>query len=124
MLGKLQYLTVTHLDIVYAINLLSQFVAAPRRTHMVAVERVLRFLKCTPGQGILLTAKGPMKLEAYCDADWAGCLDTRQSCTGYLIKVGGSPVSWKSKKQSMVARSSVDAEYRAMATTVSEVIWL
>lgn len=124
LVGKLQYLTVTRPDIVYAVNVLSQFTSSPKHSHMVAVERVLRYLKCTPGQGILLRKEGPLELEAYCDADWAGCPLTRRSCSGYFMSLGGSPVSWRTKKQSVVAKSSAEAEYRAMATVVSEIVWL
>lgn len=81
-------------------------------------------LKGTAGQGILLSAREDFKLEAYCDADWAGCALTRRSSSGYYISLGGSPISWRTKKRSVVARSSAEAEYRAMATTICEVLWL
>lgn len=64
---------------------------------------------------------------AYSDSDWLGCPYSRRSRTGYLLLLGGAPVSWKSKKQSVVSRSSAEAEHRAMATTISEVLcvrWL
>lgn len=76
----------------------------------------------TPGQGILLPKEGSLSLQAYCDADWGGCPLTRRSCTGYMILLGGSPISWKTKRQTIVAKSSAGAEYRSMAATVSEVI--
>ncbi|CAM8942689.1 unnamed protein product [Rhodiola kirilowii] len=100
-----------------AVNTLSKFVAAPRDAHMEAAERVLKYLKATAGQGIMLKASGEFCIEAYSDADWGGCKMTRRSCTGYFISLGESPISWRSKKQSVVARSSAEAEYRAMATT-------
>ncbi|KAJ0886596.1 putative RNA-directed DNA polymerase [Helianthus annuus] len=90
---------------------------------MDAATRVLRYLKSTPGQGIFLPKEGGMNLLSYCDADWLGCPLSRKSRTGYLLSLGGAPITWKSKKQSVVSRSSAEAEYRAMATTVSEVIW-
>lgn len=65
-----------------------------------------------------------MNLIAHCHSDWLGCKFSRKSRTGYLALLGGSPISWKSKKQSVVSRSSAQAEYRAMATTVSEILWL
>ncbi|KAJ0453901.1 putative RNA-directed DNA polymerase [Helianthus annuus] len=123
LVGRLLYLQATRPDITYAVNVFSQFVTDPRQNHMDAAIRVLRYLKSTPGQGILLPKEGGMNLLSYCDADWLGCPLSRKSRTGYLLSLRGAPISWKSKKQSVVSRSSVEAEYRAMATTVSKVIW-
>ncbi|GKV03503.1 hypothetical protein SLEP1_g15792 [Rubroshorea leprosula] len=95
LVGKLLYLTITRPDLSYSI-----------------------------GQGILLSTSSPLHLIAYCDADWAGCPATRRSTTGFYVCLGNSPVSWKSKKQVTVSRSSAEVEYRAMATTASELSWL
>lgn len=124
LVGRLSYLTVTRPDLVYAVNTLCQFSSSPRQSHMQAAERIVRYLKATLGQGILLNTTNQLQLTSYCDADWGGCQMTRRSCTGYLTMLGGSPVSWRSKRQTVVARSSAEAEYRAMASTVSEIIWL
>lgn len=96
----------------------------PRQPHMDAAYRVLRYIKHTPGQGILLPSTGKLELTAFCDADWARCKDTRRSITGYCIMLGNAPVSWKAKKQGTVSRSSAEAEYRSMASTCYEVTWL
>lgn len=122
--GRLLYLQATRPDLTYSVNILSQFVADPRQPHQVALERVLSYLKGTAGMGILLPRKGDLTLNAYCDSDWLGCPYTRRSRTGYLLVFGGAPISWKTKKQSVVSRSSAEAEYRSMASTVSEVIWV
>lgn len=124
LVGRLLYLQDTRPDIAYSVNILSQFVADPRQSHMEAAMRVLRYLKATPGQGILLPRHGGTSLTAYCDSDWLGCPYTRRSRTGYLLLLGGAPISWKTKKQSVVSRSSAEAEYSAMATTVSEILWM
>lgn len=124
LVGRLLYLQATRPDITYAVNILSQFVADPRRNHMEAVNRVLRYLKGTPGQGIRLPRAGEPVLSAFSDSDWLGCPNTRRSRTGYLLMLGGAPISWKTKKQSVVSRSSAEAEYRAMAFTVSEILWV
>ncbi|KAJ0939958.1 putative RNA-directed DNA polymerase [Helianthus annuus] len=118
------YLQVTRPDIAYVVNMLSQFVADPRKNHMNAANRVLRYLNGIVGQDILLPRAGEPVLTAYCDADWLGCPYSRRSRTGYLLLLGGTPISWKSKKQSLVSRSSAEAEYRAMASTVSEILWV
>ncbi|KAD4584722.1 hypothetical protein E3N88_22323 [Mikania micrantha] len=123
LVGRLLYLQATRPDITYSVNVLSQFVAHPRQTHLEAATRVVRYLKTTLGQGIMLPKEGGTQLVAYCDSDWMGCPLTRRSRTGYFLMFGGAPVSWKSKKQSVVSRSSAEAEYRAMAATVSEILW-
>ncbi|GJW31648.1 putative RNA-directed DNA polymerase [Tanacetum coccineum] len=124
LVGRLLYLQATRPDITYAVNVVSQFVADPRQNHSEAAKRVLRYLKGTPGQGILLPRDGPSNLTAYCDSDWLGCPFTRRSRTGYLLILGGGPISWRTKKQSVVSRSSAEAEYRAMASTVGEILWV
>lgn len=124
LIGRLIYLTVTRPDIVYTVNILSQFMHEPRKPHMDAALRLVRYLKDTPGQGILLPAHNKLLLNAYCDSDWASCPMTRRSTTGYCVFLGTSPISWKSKKQKIVSRSSAEAEYRAMALATCELQWL
>ncbi|KAL0561798.1 hypothetical protein IC582_002241 [Cucumis melo] len=121
--GKLIYLTVTRPDITFAVSIVSQFMHAPRTCHMEAINRILRYLKGTPGQGILMKQNSTNTVVGFSDADWAGSCD-RKSTTGFCTFVGGNLVTWKSKKQNVVARSSAEAEYRAMASTASELIWI
>lgn len=96
----------------------------PRQGHMKAVERILRYLKSCPGKGLLFRRSVALTLECFTDADWAGSKDDRRSTTGYCTLLGGNLVTWRSKKQSVCARSSAEAEYRAMAQGVTELIWL
>ncbi|GJR14351.1 secreted RxLR effector protein 161-like protein [Tanacetum coccineum] len=124
LIGRLLYLQATRMDITYFVNILSQFVADPRNNHLKAANRVLRYLKATSGQGVLISQAGDPILTAYCDSDWLGCPYTRRSRTSYMLLLGGTSISWKTKKQSLVSRSSAEAEYRAMASTVSEIIWV
>ncbi|GJZ78479.1 retrovirus-related pol polyprotein from transposon TNT 1-94 [Tanacetum coccineum] len=121
-IGKLIYLTTTRPDICYTVQLLSQFMQSPTSVHMQAVKHLLRYLLNSPGQGILLAHHSEVKLTAYRDSDWASRPMTRRSTTGYYILLGESPISWKSKKQGVVSRSSAEAEYRAV--TCCEVTWL
>ncbi|GJY84773.1 putative reverse transcriptase, RNA-dependent DNA polymerase, LTR copia-type gag-polypeptide [Tanacetum coccineum] len=95
-----------------------------RLLYLQATRPDITYLKGTPGQGILLKREGPPVLTAYCDSDWLRCPFTRRSRMGYLLLLGGSPISWKTKKQSVVSRSLAEAEYRAMASTVSEILWV
>ena len=124
MIGRLLYLTISRPDICFAVNKLSQFLSCPRTPHLDALHHLLRYLKAAPGQGILFSATSALSLKAYADADWGSCLDTRRSTTGYCVFLGDSMISWKSKKQQTVSRSSAEAEYRALACVTSEILWI
>jgi Reverse transcriptase (RNA-dependent DNA polymerase) len=122
--GSLQYATLTRPDISFAVNKVSQFMAVPIDIHWQAVKRIFRYLKGTIHHVIQLQRSSSLSLTAYSDADWADCPDDRRSTTGYAIFLGRNLVSWSSKKQPTVARSSTEAEYRSMAMVTSELIWL
>uniref|UniRef100_A0A3Q7IGL5 GAG-pre-integrase domain-containing protein n=1 Tax=Solanum lycopersicum TaxID=4081 RepID=A0A3Q7IGL5_SOLLC len=122
--GKLLYATFTRPDISYVVQTLSQFMQSPNKSHQEAAIRVIKYLKGTVGQGVWLQSKPAVTLSCWCDSDWAACPNTRRSITGYVIKFGDSLMSWKSKKQQAVSRSSAEAKYKSMASTVSEVTWL
>ena len=124
LIGRLSYLTITRLDIAFTVNKLSQFVSQPKDTHLHAVHTLLRYLKGSPGKGLFFPSTSNLLLTAYSDADWGTCVDSRKSTSGYCMYLGDALISWKSKKQNTVARSFAEAEYRAMASAVSEVIWL
>ncbi|CAM8977434.1 unnamed protein product [Rhodiola kirilowii] len=124
LVGKLVYLNVTRPDISFSVHLLSQFLAAPTADHLQAANRVLRFIKNAPGQGLFYPAAAPLHLEGFCDADWASCPISRRSTSGYCIKLGPSLISWRTRKQSTVSRSSAESEYRAMAHTCCELVWI
>ncbi|XP_042426160.1 uncharacterized mitochondrial protein AtMg00810-like [Zingiber officinale] len=122
--GSLVYLTVTRPDIAYAVHVVSQFVTAPTTVHWAAVLRILQYLRGTQFQSLLFPSTSSLELCAYSDADWAGDLTDRKSTTGFCIFLGDSLISWKSKKQDVISRSSIEAEYRAMATATCEIVWL
>lgn len=113
LIGKLLYLTNTRPDITYATQQLSQFLSAPTVTHYNSACRVLRYLKGSLGRGLVLPRDSILLVFGFSDADWAGCLDSRKSTTGYCFFIRSSLVSWRSKKQVTVSRSSSKPEYRA-----------
>lgn len=124
LVGRLIYLSFTRPDLVYAVHILSQFMNQPRLAHWEAALRVVRYLKGTPGQGILLASTSSLAISGWCDSDWASCPLTRRSLTSWVVFLGSSPISWKTKKQHTVSRFSAEAEYRSMAVLTSELKWL
>ena len=124
MVGKLNYLTITRPDISFAVSVLSQFMKDPRLPHWEAVIQIVRYLKAHPGRGLLYKSNGHLWVEACIDADWAGSPSDRKSTTKYCAFLGGNLITWRSKKQIVVARSSAKAEYRAMAHTSCELMWI
>lgn len=106
LVGKLNYLTVTRPNIAYPVSVVSQFMSAPTVKHWEALEQILYYLK---------GASGHTRIECFADADWVGSKIDRRSSIDYCIFVGENLVSWRSKKQIIVSRSSVESEYKVMA---------
>eukprot|EP00267_Zea_mays_P049136 XP_020401774.1 uncharacterized protein LOC109943275 [Zea mays] len=119
--GALQYLTFTRPDISYAVQQVCLHMHDPREPHLVALKCLLRYLRGTVDYRMLLHRSTSSELVVYTDADWVGCPDTRRSTSGYTVFLGGNLVSWSSKCQPVVSRSSAEAEYRAMANGVAEI---
>lgn len=122
MAGALQYLTVTRPDIAYAVQQLC--LHSPPDIHSAMLKRVLRYLLGAPSLGVHLRRMSSPTMTAYSDADWAGCPDTRRSTSSYYVFLGDALVSWSSKRQTMVSRSSAEAEYRGVVNTMAECSWL
>lgn len=121
--GKLNYLTNIRPDIALSVQCLSQFLQAPTQAHMKAALHTLRYIKKDPSQGLFFNDKPDYNLQAYSDLDWAQCPCTRRPVGGYFIMLGGSPISWKSKKQPTIALSSAEAEFRPMRAVTSKLAW-
>ncbi|KAI5324552.1 hypothetical protein L3X38_033625 [Prunus dulcis] len=121
---KLIYLSHTRPDIAYAVSVVSQFMHSPSEDRMGVVMRILRYLKVTSGKGLMFCKYGHTDVEGYTDVDWASSITDRHSTSGYFTFVGNNLVTWRSKKQKVVSRSSAEAEYRGMAQDVCELLWL
>ncbi|KAH9679366.1 reverse transcriptase Ty1/copia-type domain-containing protein [Citrus sinensis] len=124
LVGRLIYLSHIRLDIAFAVSLVSQFIHSPREAHLVAVNRILQYLKSTSGKGLYFDKGEKKNIEAFVDVDWARNIMDKKSTTCYCTKVWGNLVTWISKKQTVVARSSAKVEFRALAHTVCELIWI
>ncbi|XP_040967070.1 secreted RxLR effector protein 161-like [Gossypium hirsutum] len=124
LIGCLLYLTATRLDIMFAVNLLSRFMHYCNVLHYQAAKRVLRYIKGTLNHGLLFSKAEKLKLTGYIDSDWDGSKDDMKSTSGYAFILGSAMVCWSSKKQSLVAQSTAEAEYVAAASAVNQAIWL
>jgi hypothetical protein len=116
-------LTFTRLDIAYVVQQVCLHMHDPRESHLTAMKCILRYLRDTPDYGLLRHSRST-DLAVYTDADWAGCPNTRRSTSGYAVFLGDNLVSWSAKRQTVVSRSSAEAEYRVVANGVAEAIWL
>ena len=126
-IGSLTYASIaTRTDISSAVGALSQHIARPCLEHWSEVKRVFRYIKGTVNYGLKYVASDQkdIMLNGFSDADWAGDTSTRKSTSGYLFRLGKSTISWKSKRQSIVALSSMEAEYVALCSAAQETVWL
>ncbi|KAG1650492.1 hypothetical protein FOA52_009541, partial [Chlamydomonas sp. UWO 241] len=127
LVGSLLYLSnCTRPDITYAVNKLSRYMSCSTPQHMQAALSVLRYLSGTAGLGLLYgpSADGSKPVKGYGDADYAGCVDTRRSTTGFVVTYNGTAVSWKSTTQQTVSRSTTEAEYQASDAVIGEAQWM
>nr|XP_048337142.1 uncharacterized mitochondrial protein AtMg00810-like isoform X1 [Ziziphus jujuba var. spinosa] len=124
LVGALQYLTFTRPNIQFAVNRVCQFFQKPTMLHLKMVKRILRYSKCTMMYGLRFLAQSTRTVNGCSDADWAGCPLTRKSTSGYCVFFGANCISWSSKKQTTVSRSSAETEYRAMASATAELTWI
>jgi hypothetical protein len=124
MIGSLLYVTATRPDVMHAVCQVARFQASPKASHLLAVKRILRYLKGTTEYGLWYPKGNQLDLYAFTDVDWAGCVDDRKSTSGATFYLGGCLVSWSSKKQSTVSLSTAEAEYIAAANCCTQVLWM
>lgn len=122
-MGKLIYLSHTRLDIAYAVSIVSKFMHNRSEEHMSMVIRILRYLKSSPGRGLMFSKNNHLSVDGTY-ADWAGTMFDRKSTSEYFTFVGGNLVTWRSKKQKVVALSSAKAEFKGMSKGLCELLWL
>ncbi|KAJ9544376.1 hypothetical protein OSB04_024083 [Centaurea solstitialis] len=123
-IGSLLYLTASRPDIMFATCFCARFQANPKESHMMAVKRILRYLKGTPNRGLWYPKESGFELVAFSDADHGGCQLDRKSTSGHVQFLGDKLVSWGSKKQHCVSTSTAEAEYVAAASCCSQVLWM
>jgi hypothetical protein len=124
MIGSLLYLMVTRPDIQFGVGLCARYQASPCTSHRQVVKRIFRYLKFTPEFGLWYSADSSLVLVGFSDADFGGCRLDRKSTSDTCQFLGTSLVSWSSRKQASVALSSTEAEYVAIASCCSQILWM
>ena len=124
LVGKLIYLSHTCPNIAYVVSIVNQFMHNPSEDHMDVITRILRYLKSSPGKGLMFSKNDHLRINGYADADWAGNISGRRSTLGYFMFAGRNLVTWRSKKQKVVALSSTEIEFRGMTKWVCELLWI
>ncbi|XP_048232904.1 secreted RxLR effector protein 161-like [Ricinus communis] len=120
--GSLMYLTATHPDMIFMVNLISRYMENPTEMHLQVAKRVLKYLKGTIEFGIFYKKGGDGELHVYSDSDYAGDLEDRKSTSGYIFLLSSGAISWSSKKQPVVSLSTTEAEFIAAASCACQAV--
>ena len=125
MIGSLQYyVTGSRPDLAFSITYLSQYNSNSQPEHHTAAKHVFRYLQGTKNWTLNYNISKPLALEGFSDSDFTNCPDTRRSYSGYIFKLGGNTICWKARKQNLVASSTTEAEYIALAMACNQYLWL
>ena len=122
--GALQYLTITQPDIAYSRNKVCRYLHFPTSDHWSVVKRILRYMQYTRDMRPHIRRSSSSFLSASIDSDWTGCSDDRRSTSGIAVYFGTNFISWSSRKQNTVSRSSTKSEYKSLANATAEVVWV
>ncbi|XLR42330.1 hypothetical protein S83_026990 [Arachis hypogaea] len=96
----------------------------PRERYLQAVNMIIQYLKASPRKGLLFKKEGILSIKVYTDTDYAGTIIDRRSTLGYYMFLGGNLVTWRRKKQNVVAKLSAETEFRAMVQRICELLWM
>lgn len=125
LIGSLMYLSVaTRPDITFAVGNVSRYLERPTTIHVEAAKRILRYVNGTSNFGITYDSAGEESLNGFSDSDYAGCIATRRSASGFVFSFGDGIVSWSSERQKSVSLSTMEAEYIAASSAIKELVWL
>ena len=123
--GSMMYAQVcTRPDIAYILGVLGRYLSNPGMDHWIAAKRVMRYLQRTKDFMLTYRKSDQLEIIGYSDSDFAGCQDSRKSTSGYVFLLAGGAISWRSAKQSIVASSTMAAEYIAMYEASNQAVWL
>lgn len=111
-------------SVIFTVQQLSQLLDCLTQQHLQAAHQVLRYLNGTLGQGLFYPSQNSLHLKVFSYSDWTSCIDSRKSTTRFCVFLGDALISWKTKKQQTISRSSSKTEYRAMTTVTCEIQWL
>jgi hypothetical protein len=123
--GSLMYAQVcTRPDLSFAVSVLGRYLSNPGHAHWVAAKKVMRYLQKTKDYMLVYREVDDLNAIGYSDADFAGCPDDEKSTSGYIFKMAGGAISWKSVKQTLTASSTMQAEFVALYGAAAHSMWL
>jgi hypothetical protein len=120
-MGSLIYMTITRPNLNYTVGLESQFMQVPQKPHLDGVKHTVRYVSAITNYGLFYEVSIELQVHGYIDIDWAGNISNMRFTSGFMFSFGSVAVTWSSKKQSIVALSSTEVEYRGPAMAACEV---